>query len=645
MAQETSSKDDFRPLSEESAESVTEKASGSHEEPDSEAAHEAQQQVFKQMMRTVPHPIAIVTTQSPTAQDDQDAVMGATVSSFNTVSFSPDLVVSFNLTADSATYRTILDSNHFCVNFPVNNHAGSLLADRFTQGNHPPPLSRDLQPPAQAMYWKHTPASTSTKIKQYPPAVFLKNRSLPTGDAGFAFAFLCEYQTSLPVGDKVIVTGRLIPHRIRSCKTYGWGFVPPHSINYTESHTTMAYAHGHYGTTDNGRGIDSMWKLEDPYTDEAIATADKEQIEIILGKYKRRLDTILHGRMLQQRGRLPPSRSTPSRQELRASELPATRLDEFEALYTDRLALAEVRNARLNPPGQDKAPSAIPAWQHSMIRKKMLLNDEELAKEEVLFAGRLRRLQEQRQALEKKSQLSTMPQNDEDQGEPSAPTTERARMNEMATHLQERLDVIRETQRRKKDGTPSIEIKKMNKQQITRFLESKRTLGYDALKRNYRKDLYQIQEARVSLLELENRPGAKDQEAIKNLKERINYFSETSELIAKLIVERVTQADPMELNSMIKRPLHGMEGPPPKPEVRTAKKKGKGAGVRIIKIGSDRQMAHALEEAHATQVAARHTSAEDGRPSEGKDEEGQDFLVMKHHDSEEIPTWPNEGKR
>lgn len=50
-------------------------------------------------------------------------------------------------------------------------------------------------------------------------------------------------------------------------------------------------------------------------------------------------------------------------------------------------------------------------------------------------------------------------------------------------------------------------------------------------------------------------------------------------------------------------------------------------------------MAQALEEAHASQVAARHTPAENGRPSNVKDKEGQDFLVMKHHDGEEIPTW------
>lgn len=593
VAQETPSDNDVRTSSEESREPGTGKEWGGHEEKDTSASarsnkgsdFDKQRWAFKQIMRTVPHPIAVVTTQSSTAEGDENAVIGATVSSFNTVSFSPDLVVSFNLTSDSATYRTILESKHFCLNFPVNNQAGSILADRFTQGNDSPPLSRDLQPSIQALYWKDLAGSTSTAIKQYPPAVLLQNKSVPTGDAGFAFAFLCEYQSSLPVGDKVIVTGRLIPHQIRSSKNYGWGYSHDHGNSYACSHTTMAYVHGHYGTTDNGWGIDSIWKLGDPWRKTDIATADEKKVEMMLKDYRQRIDSIRLARILQQGIELPLSHAIPNRHELRASELPLTHLDDLEAFYAERLALAEAREASLGPGGETKEQSDLSGWQNSLIRKKILLNEEELKKEEALYADRLRRLYHQRRALER-SQSRTARRNDGDEDKPSAQSTELTRMDELATHIRERLDVVRETQRRKKDGTQSIEIKKMNKHQITRFLESKRALGYEALKKDYRRDLYQIQEARLSLLELENRPGANDEEAIKNLKERISYYTEAAELIAKLIVERVTQADPLELNTMIKRPLHGVKGPPPLPELRKRKNKGDGidAGGRITLV-------------------------------------------------------------
>jgi len=693
VAQETPSENDVRTPSEESPEPGAGKESDDHEEKDTPAIarsnkfseSDKQRLVFKQIMRTVPHPIAVVTTHSSTAESDETAVIGATVSSFNTVSFSPDLVVSFNLSADSATYRTILDSKHFCLNFPVNNQAGSILADRFIQGNDPPPLIRALQPSMQALYWEGLAGPTSTAIKQYPPAVLLRNKSIPTGDAGFAFAFLCEYQNSLPVGDKVIVTGRLIPPYIRSSKHYGWGYSDDYGNSYAVSHTTMAYVHGHYGTTDNGWGIDSVWKLGDPYR-KTLATADEKHVERVLTDYRQRIGSIRHARLFQQ-GIEQPFPRTPSHHELRASELPLTHLDDLEAYYAERIALAEAREASLGLGGKTKAQSDLPGWQNSLIRKKILLNEKELKKEEALYAHRLRKLYHQRSVLEG-SQARTARGDNQDEDKPSAQSDELTRMNDLATHITERLEIVREAQRRKKDGTQSIEIKKMNKYQITRFLESKRQLGYEALKKDYRRDLFQIQEARLSLLELENRPGANDEEAIKNLKERISYYTEAAELIGKLIVERVTQADPMELNAMIKRPLHGMEVPPPLPEPRVRKINGNGGvhggvdaggpvtlvhgikddeghfkfpleeamkkshtkqttqatGLRKSRLVADRSMAQALEEAHASQVAARHTPTGDGRSSDVKDKEGQDDFVMKHEDGEEIPTWPHAEK-
>jgi len=698
-AQAASTEDSTRPSPEEVHETLREddtvvgrvEATPPKAKSNEEVDMEEQRKMFTDLMRTLPHPLAIITAQPPGTEQSETSVVGATVSSFNTVSLTPDIVVSFNLTRASATYRTILDSKRFCISFPTSNKAGSELAHRFTQGNDTPPLHPDLVPSVQGLYWNGTPDSNLPNVKEGPPAVVLKDKALPTGDAGFAFALLFEYQHSLPVGDHVIVTGRFIPRQIRSSKNYGWGRQKGGGSAFATSHLVLAYAHGLYGFVDNGIGIENSWKHDDRYKWADFTTLPDLQVKNAKLLYKRRLNLIRRGKELQQGQKMLRSDMIADSVR-RASELPPSRIHEMEEYYTQRLALVEERLAEEAKPKHVIATdrSDIPGWQNSLIRKKMLLSDEELKKEDALYLVRLQKLSTQVKKLEK-SQLSpagkTESQAIENEDSTTPQSAELQRLYELTEHARERLTIIREAQRRKEGVEQTIEIKKLNKYQITRFLESKRQQGYDDLKRGYRRDLYQIQEASLSLIEMESRPDTKDEAAIKQLKDRIDYYTETSQLLAGLIAERIAHADPMELNAKIKRPHVGINGPPPIPEPRTPRKKKNHdskvavstrgvSGVRdedgnwkfsdITKIGAVREekskqkarrvvLAHEnphnvvipqdLQEMHASQVNARHTHAEGGREESVRDDDGHDALVTKHFESEEIPVWPNHEKK
>ena len=61
-------------------------------------------------MRTVPHPVMVVT-----AEERNGKSKGLLVSSFNTVTLSPEPIVSFNIKLPSSTYDGILRSRRFSI--------------------------------------------------------------------------------------------------------------------------------------------------------------------------------------------------------------------------------------------------------------------------------------------------------------------------------------------------------------------------------------------------------------------------------------------------------------------------------------------------------------------------------------------------
>lgn len=103
-------------------------------------------------MRRVPHPVVVVTSTdtsecSPghdTASADdtsrppsdlESCFRGMTVSSFNTVSLSPQPLVSLNVRLPSATYAALAHSRTFLAHILAASPEGARIADAFAKGN------------------------------------------------------------------------------------------------------------------------------------------------------------------------------------------------------------------------------------------------------------------------------------------------------------------------------------------------------------------------------------------------------------------------------------------------------------------------------------------------------------------------------
>ena len=86
------------------------------------------------LMRRIPYPVAIITATDPDAPTDK-SFRGMTVSSFNTVTLTPQPVVSFNVRRPSETLNAILSSQRFLVHLLAPNEETAALARDFSRGN------------------------------------------------------------------------------------------------------------------------------------------------------------------------------------------------------------------------------------------------------------------------------------------------------------------------------------------------------------------------------------------------------------------------------------------------------------------------------------------------------------------------------
>ena len=124
-------------------------------------------------MRKIPHPLMVVTAESSHGKKS-----GLLISSFNTVTLTPEPIVSFNMKLPSSTYEAISSSNHFQVSAICDHlHASKFAVGQMNQ-NHE--ASRNTDPSAQHRL----------------------------------FAFRCEWlrEKSVEVGDHVIMVGRILEH-------------------------------------------------------------------------------------------------------------------------------------------------------------------------------------------------------------------------------------------------------------------------------------------------------------------------------------------------------------------------------------------------------------------------------------------------
>lgn len=87
------------------------------------------------LMRRVPYPVAIITATDPSGPADTTSFRGMTVSSFSTVTLTPDPVISFNVRRPSETLNALLASGRFLVHLLAPGPETATLARDFSKGN------------------------------------------------------------------------------------------------------------------------------------------------------------------------------------------------------------------------------------------------------------------------------------------------------------------------------------------------------------------------------------------------------------------------------------------------------------------------------------------------------------------------------
>ncbi|KAI9670225.1 MAG: hypothetical protein M1831_006439 [Alyxoria varia] len=101
---------------------------------------------MRQLMRLIPHPVAVVTASSDTTSSEpaasttttslESTFRGMTISSFNTVTLSPTPIVSFNVRIPSATFTAMSSNKIFLVHLLSSSATGARIAEAFTKGNN-----------------------------------------------------------------------------------------------------------------------------------------------------------------------------------------------------------------------------------------------------------------------------------------------------------------------------------------------------------------------------------------------------------------------------------------------------------------------------------------------------------------------------
>lgn len=103
-------------------------------------------------MRQMAHPVVVITTSAPPAEDSPPAsteppteptstttpfpnLRAMTVSSFTTVTLSPDPIISFNVKVPSRTFSALTSRQVFRILILSGNAAGARVADAFTKGS------------------------------------------------------------------------------------------------------------------------------------------------------------------------------------------------------------------------------------------------------------------------------------------------------------------------------------------------------------------------------------------------------------------------------------------------------------------------------------------------------------------------------
>jgi flavin reductase (DIM6/NTAB) family NADH-FMN oxidoreductase RutF len=182
---------------------------------------------MRQIMRRVPQAVAIVTATD--IRDPQNPWRGVTVSSFTTVTFEPEVIVSFNLKLPSATFEAIQCSGRFDVNMLKSNHKGAEVASQFARGHAASPFGN-----AQSEASLYASRRATTMPLFAPPRL-----AQESGRGGLvSFRIQCTYMTekTVQLGDHVVIfaTVKGVPEWSRN-----------HLVR--QENKCLAYIDGRYG--------------------------------------------------------------------------------------------------------------------------------------------------------------------------------------------------------------------------------------------------------------------------------------------------------------------------------------------------------------------------------------------------------------
>ncbi|PYI12372.1 oxidoreductase [Aspergillus sclerotiicarbonarius CBS 121057] len=160
------------------------------------------------LMRRVPYPVAIITATDPHGPADK-AFRGMTVSSFNTVTLSPEPVISFNVRRPSETLSALQSSKRFLVHLLAPRQRTATLARDFSKGNHNLSLFAGKSD-YEFVSHEHSLRGDETPTRPLP----LLRRKQDTGSMDsedFPFVLECQlHPHGIQVHDHTIVVGTVV---------------------------------------------------------------------------------------------------------------------------------------------------------------------------------------------------------------------------------------------------------------------------------------------------------------------------------------------------------------------------------------------------------------------------------------------------
>ncbi|KEF54352.1 uncharacterized protein A1O9_09518 [Exophiala aquamarina CBS 119918] len=163
----------------------------------------------KQLMRHVPHPVAVITATdiSMSSEGGPQGWRGATVSSFNTVTLFPTPVVSFNIRKISSTFAAMRSSGLFNVHLLSEATEATDIASKFATGNASSPF-HDEEGEIESFAHLTDPVRTALSSK-LPP--ILQSRD-GMGRSMVPFRLHCRFMGDkvVEIGDHVVLFGEVV---------------------------------------------------------------------------------------------------------------------------------------------------------------------------------------------------------------------------------------------------------------------------------------------------------------------------------------------------------------------------------------------------------------------------------------------------